>query len=589
MSGVVKVVPAEFLFENKKIQTAYLGPVTRSFQQYTATSGTSSSAVQFNITTPSRKVVVRKNLLIYYSCYTELTATPFGRDGGPYTIFNVANGDAPRCFPVAQNVTSFSASIGNASVQIQNSGQYIEAMSRYFMSIQERNKNMGTFPSYPDPLGAGSNTIGPLGGQPGTYAAFTGTAKDPFTVGDQGRDHRGDYAFYLSPANFANNNAGNIQRASFTSVEPLIGLSMFGQTSTSLSAGFANVENMSLQIALQNPLNWWSHDITKLVDPITFANLITAVSHGFNAAPVCLVEYWSPPESMIPLTPLYYPFSAVTQYPQNAISCASGITFDVNFNNIQVSSVPNALILFCKVAPGFPVSNRAGEVGGSIYAMDNYAGAPTIAYNSTSFPTPSLGTVQITFDNSPAQLAGMTVQQLYNMNVGNGLENTSFAEWSENGAVYKIIPGKDIFMTSPDLVAGSTGSYNLSIQAKFQNNFSVTTSFVPYLILIQDGHLCIGSTTNSLDVGSITAQKLKMGGPIIGEQTTKGAGLFGTLAGTVSSIIPYVSDYSGVARRVGNVVDKLAGTEWKGDGGALYMNPAKRLREMDDVGGYSLH
>lgn len=573
---VVKIVPSEFQYQHRKVQTAYLGPITRTWQQYVATSGNSSSAIQFNVTTQSKRVIVRKNLLIWYPIFVSFTGTPIGPVGGPYTLFQTSTGDAPRFMPVSQNVTSFSASIGNASVQIQNSGTYIEAMSRYFMTIQERNKNMGTFPSYPDPLGAGYSTSAQ---DPGCYNAFTGTAKDPFLNGDQGRDHRGDFTFYLNPINFIGNAAGQTQTAYFTSVEPLMGLSIFGQTSTSLTAGFANVDNITLQISLQNPLNFWSHDITKL-SGLTYTS-------GFYAAPTILVEYWTPPSDMQPMTPLYYPYSAITQYPQNATgTIASGAQFTVVFNNIQVSSVPNALYCFCKAAPGQQLSSVAGEVAGSIYAMDNYAGAPLVPFNSLSGPTPNMGSLQVTFDNSASQLAGMTVQQIYNMCVANGLENTSYSDFCDFGYVLKIFFGKDIFITNTNIVAGSTGSYNMSVQATFQNNYSQGVQFIPMLILVQDGHLLIGDMTNSLDVGSITPYDLARSQAIVGETSQKGAGLFGTIAGTVTSLLPYVSEYSGIARSVGNVVDRLANTQWKGEGGAMYYDPRKRLRNM---GGYSIH
>jgi hypothetical protein len=270
--------------------------------------------------------------------------------------------------------------------------------------------------------------------------------------------------------------------------------------------------------------------------------------------------------------------SQITQYPQvQTAGIVSGGTFNVVFNNIQVSSVPNCLYMFCKAAAGQALSSVSGEIAGSIYAMDNYAGAPIVPFNSILGPAPTTGIVQVTFDNSPSQLAGMTVQQLYNMNVANGLENTSFSDWAEFGAVYKIFFGKDIFIADSQIVAGSTGSYNMSIQCVFQNNYSQTVSFIPYLVLVQDGHLCIGQNTNTLDVGSINAGILNAAMAVVPEATGRGAGLFGSIAGTVTSVLPYINSMSGVARTVGNLVDRVAGTQWKGEGGELYM-PKKRLR-----------
>lgn len=571
---VVKVVPVELQGLHKKILTAYLGPVTRSFQGFTASSGTNTNSIQINIVTPSKNVVVRKNLMVYYSLAVAFTGTPIGP--GPYTLFQTTTGDAPRACPIAQNVTGCAASIGDGSVQTQDSGQYWDAISRYFMTIQERNNNMSTFPSYPDPLGAGFNTIGAA--NPGTYNAFTGTAKDPFLNGDQGRDHRGDYPFYLNPQNFATNVAGQTQTAYFISCEPLLGQSVFSQSSTSLAAGFWGVQNISLSIQLKSPLNVWSHDITKL-SGLTYAT-------SFYSAPVALCEFWTPPKNLMPRLPLYYKMSKLTQCPQLATAAiASGATFDVIFNNQQVSSVPNAIYMWCKPVDGQRLG-VANENAGTIYAMDNYAGAPRVAFSSTTGPSNVSGLVKITFDNAPAQLSDMNVEQLYNMCVSNGLVNTSMAEWMEFGCVYKIFPGKDIYM-DPTHVAGSSGNFNMSIQAKFQNNYSQAVAFTPYLLLVQDGYFCIGERGNTVEVGEITGPKLAEAQVAIPEKPeTTGEGLYGTIAGTAAALmIPGAQFFAPELMALGSVAeDKLRGGGWKGD--AMYMDSAKRIKRK---GEYSLH
>ena len=433
------------------------------------------------------------------------------------------------------------------------------------MPIQERNKNMGSFPSYPDPTGAGYSTFAP---NPGTYSAFTGTAKDPFVNGDQGRDHRGDYPFYLSPQNFATN-APNTQTAFFVSCEPLLIQSLFSQTSTSKAGGFYNVESMSFQISLANPMNIWSHDVTRMP--------YTAQTSGFYGAPVMLIEYWVPADKSVPRAPLEYSVSQITQYPQITTPLIpSGSTFTVTYNNIQSSSIPNSIYLFCRPTPGQSISTNVGELSGTITAMDNYAGIAIVPFNSLTGPSPNIGIMQVTFNTVSSQLSGMTAIQLYNMCVENGLENTSFADWSEFGAVFKLYFGKDIYITDQDTVAGSRGSYNTVIQCNFQNNFSRALTFDPQLIMIQDGYFTIGSESNQVTVGAITKNEVREANPIV-ERSVAGGGLFGII-GKAASYVPWGT--------VGNVVDTITGLGTH-VGGAMEYEPAKC--PIADGGGYTLH
>lgn len=572
---VIKVVPPEFQFIHAKAQAAYVGPTKRTFMQYPATSLNSTASVQFNITPSSRKVVIKKNIHIAYPCSVTFTGTPVG-GAGVFRLFQLGVADAPRWLPVGQNATGIVVSLDGCSSQVLNSGQYIDAMARFSMQNEERNQHMSTWPSFQDPLGPGASPYSVT--NPGTFNAFTGIMKNPLSSGQVGDDHRGDFPVYLNPDSFGAATPGSVQTANFLSVEPLLGLQLCGQTITSQEAGFYNVGLMAITVTLQSPLNWWSHDATKLAT-------LTSYTSSFYGNPTALLEYWTPPRDLIPNLPLYYPISKVVQFrQQNTAAIASGATFTVNFNGIQVSSIPQAILLFCKAADGQQLSSVSGENAGTIMAMDNYAGIPRKALKSTTGPSLGTGIVSVTFDNDTNLLNDATAEHLYAIAVQNGLVNTSFSEWCAFGGVHKLQIGKDVQLSN-SLTAGSSGTYNLQVQAVWQNNYSQSVIFTPQLIVFQEGHYEIGVTQNSSDVDVLTAQELQQA-KSIDEPAGKGKGLFGTLA-KISNYVPVLNSLSGLASTVAPVLDQLAGTEYKGEG--MYMAPRKRLVSyMEQPGGVSM-
>ena len=536
--------PIEFQLKSRRVGKAYLGPTSRTWQQFVANSGLGTDVVTFNITTPGLTTLMRKNVLINWPLRVRFTGVPVGPPGGPYSIIQPFTGDAPRALPVAQNVTSYSCQIGSQTVATQVSGQYVDAMFRYFKTIDERNTQMGTFPSYQDPLGAGSSTFVK---DPGTYAAFTGTAKDPFLNGDQGRDHRGDYPFYLNPVNFPTN-ASTTQTVLFNSLEPQIGQSIWSQTSVSQEPGLWNTSVVTFSISLANPMNVWSHDITKTSG--------FTVQTDFYTAPILYGEFWSLPKAIMDLItfPIQYPMSVQTNYPQQSTAIIpSGGLVTVSFQNLTVNSIPDAVLLFLVPTPGQQLSSVTGENSGTIFAMNNYAGISRVPFSSITGPTSITSIVQVTFDNMPAQLSGMTAEQIYNTQVDNGLVNTSFSDWSEFGSVMKFYFGRDIQLKD-GLVAGSKGNYNLTIQATFQNNFSQPLTFDPRLILLQNATFTVNRDINTISTNALTEAEVKSAS-VVPEPANMGAGLFGDI-GRLSSFIPVIGQYaSPILQGLGNLAD----------------------------------
>jgi hypothetical protein len=529
--------------------------------------------VQYNIVPSSKRVVIKKNILISWPCQVLATGTPVGN-----TLFNTLNGkDAPRFLPVGQNFTSVVVSFDGVSSQIQNSNAYIDAMCRFAdQSPESKNKHQSTFPSTQDPLGPG---ISNYSANPGCFDAFGASLKNPLTNGLSGRDQRGDFSYQLNPPLTPDNNAGNTQTASFVSVEPILGLQLMGQTCTSQEPGFYNVGLMSMTFTLQAKPRFWSHWATGAVwsDDV----------HSFYDTPQALLEYWTPPDLLVPSLPLYYPISKIVQFQGTPVTLAAGATETCTFGSIQVSSIPQALLMFASPSAGQQLSSDTKVVKGTCFAMDNYAGIPSCQLQGVKAPPINKKQlVSLTFDNDTSLLADATAEQLYSIAIQNGLQATSFNEWKAFGGIHKIMIGKDLQLQG-GRVPGSQGTYNIQASFQIQNNFSQQVVFTPQFIVIQEGHYEIGATQNSSDVDTLTATDLSKARGI-DEPAGKGKGMFGTLA-NIANYIPLVNTMSGLFHAVAPIADSLAGTEYKGEGLKKKKKKLAKKRGREECGGYTVN
>lgn len=666
-SSVIVEVPKEFTFHRSRIIKAYQGPISRSFQTYKASTNNSINSIQFAITTPSRRVLIRKNIMVYYNIQVALTGIPillttkgtYASGGTPYySIINPGQGDAPRFMPVSQNIISFTGSLGDVQVTVPNTNQFIDVLSRYSLSPEERTKLWSSFPSLSDPLGAGLSTnngnystftvSGLLPAQQaGLYGSFNnmlwasdisnvtqGTSstvatgqsfclpllKNPLTSGFQGCDKRGDYYYYVNPQNFTANTS-NTQYAQFVSCEPLLGLSGFGQTCLSREAGFTNIQSMSFNISMANTLNMWSHDIS-VGGTNNGSTAALSAATTFVDTPTMIIEYWTPEEKLqIYQNPYYYPYSAITYFTQPVVtsipSSSSNIgnsQFTVNFQNVQVTSVPQEMYIFCRVATNTTQYLNTSSTlatysvaSGSICAMDNYAGCPSgqnIVNSSTSTSStnapivkPVTNILSITFDNSPVQLQGMNAQQIYNMCLENGLQGVSFSDFQDFGGIYKVIFGKDIYSvnTNEVVLGGTMGSYNIQVTATFQNNFSQTLNFQPVLVTIQQGYIKIGPDGNELILNTLNNQNLSNATAMVDKSpiqdvstTNKQGGLLGTQGGFIGPLLSLGLEGKKALDDLLYTVGKPIARGLSGSGMGGKRLSKKHLKRMRN-GGYSLH
>lgn len=655
--NVVIEVPKEFAFSQDRVMKAYQGPISRNIQNYVATNNNLSS-IQFSIQTPSRRVLVRKNIMVYYDILVTLSAVPVLLAGTvKYSIMVPGQGDAPRFMPVMSNATTIQGSIGDVTLTTNNTNLFIDAFSRYSLTAEERMKLWFSFPHQSDPCGAGlsgqmqnATGVNLTACSAGLYGSFNnkvwvdavtglGTTlqslcvpslKNPLIQGTGSVDKNGDWYYFMAPANFGSASA-TTQTAHFVSCEPFLGLSGFGQTSLSREAGFVNVQNMTFNITLQNNPTMWSHDISIGGIGVASTSLVTEAD-SFPATPQMFIEYWTPEEKLNIFSSIYYyPYSAITYFSQpktNAI--AAGATFQVVYQNVQVSSVPQEMYMFCIVSNATQqllnttstITAYSVQAGGPT-AMNNYAGVPsgqTIIPSGASTP----GTypiqnniISITFDNSPAQLQSMNAQEIYAMCVENGLSGMTFADFQAFGGIYKIIFGKDVYSTNTNevVLGGTVGSYNIQVSCYFQNNFGQSLIFNPILVTVQQGFIRVGPDGNRLEQNALSNQNLANAKVYVDNSPVqqvsvnsdlKGGSLLGTKAGG-ASFLENVGDFFGslasaplnlagvrtdaltnIGRQIGNSANKI--TQRLGinrlTGGKRISK--KRLRQMRN-GGYSLH
>lgn len=582
MTDTIVQIPVEFQYQHKRLQIAYRGPVTRSYVVSNATTGLSTQGTTFSFTSPGQDSIMLKNPAFYWYCRSTFTGTPSG-NVGPYSMISRTGGDCPRFYAVSRNFAACSVALDDGTVTTQQSGEYLDAIMRYESTIQERNSNMSTFPSYQDPMGPGWSIRAT---EPFTYEAFVGTNKDPTVIGDQGRDKRGDFPFYVIPETLPTTAPAQQQEVRFLSVEPLGGQPIFSQANTSNAPGFGRINAITIIINFAQQLVWWSKDIKKKPG-------VTSVSNDWYAIPQIVTEWWTPAVAQKPTVPLVYPYSNITCYTQNTTALVNpGATQTITCNSLTVNNVPSGIIFFARPTKGQQISNRVGENSGTIYAMDNYAGVQSVPFNSTTGPTYNKGSVNISFDNVSGQLSTASPENLYNTMVRNGLVNTSKSDWMEGGGIYFLKFGSDIYL-SENKVAGSIGTFTLQVSFVIQNNYNQPLTFDGYLLVIQEGHFIIGPDGNKSELVMIKPTELNP--QIMAEPASQvGNGLFGTLTKPLSWI-PWLTPYHGLIQGAARFGDQLLGTEYKGDGlvrtgGAMYVPEKKRRLEFapKERGGYAV-
>ena len=445
-SSLVKIIDDKFNLDTDLVKGVFVGATSQSRIVYNSQTDKSTSNSVYNIQTPGTKAVLDPNAYIHYSVESVFTVTP------QVGIAPLALGStiSLRQYPVSGEISGMSLSYANSTVNLQQSGEILYPLDRYFGILSEKNKDLGGVPNYPD------NSL--------EYSDLIAKVSNPLSSGNEiDRRHRGDFIITVI-SNVAGSSSATVR---FETYEPLFLLGGgLGNTTTASGPGLTGLDKLTLLVSYRNDLyRFWSTSQT---------NITSIVSTFFNA-PQLILNWSQPPPSLaldITKRSLIVPHTTINMFTSSSTSIASGSSFQYSFQNIQQSNVANCIFVFGQVV----------QQDKDWTSTDSFA---------------SIEKMDIVVGTKSSQFSQYSKFDLYNIAVENGLKNMSYSDFAQNcGSVMKILPGRNIAVSDSGLLtAGSKESVNIQITATFKNNYLSTKNFTFYAVTFTEGYLEIGSNS----------------------------------------------------------------------------------------------
>lgn len=491
-------------------------PIIKGGQQVTyahvdSSSVDNNSISWTNVNPPSGGTIVDRKVLLTVPVRLLINGTVTGANNS--TCLQ-AGFDSLRSFPLSGSVQTLTVTVNNQSVSVPM-GSIIHPLEHYNVDSKLKKSDYSMTPTAYDPCT--------------DYGSLSGGVNNPMNFYLDNKEgtpqSRGAFPMNIVLNTAANNGANVSAIVDFVITEPLfISPFFFGQRNAS---GFYNVTTMSiaLQMAGNYAYRMWSHlnsgnnngvDITSVSAFLTnFESVPGANNTGFTLdqqKPTAQFTYITPQDTqkLSPFESLSYPFFNIQQYLTPYAALATGNTLQLTTNNIQLSSIPRRMFLFAR-----PSDNTLYSAAG-VSLPDCYC---------------SIENVSIQFQNTTGILSSATKQQLYMLSTKNGCD-MDYIQWSGGptqapgdiiaraagshpgsvftiGSVLCLEFGTDIALPSVTDAPGKLGQYNLQIQAKIKNNFSVQIDPTFYIVVVSEGTFTIDKLgVASVHLGDLTSNDI---------------------------------------------------------------------------------
>lgn len=451
---LVKVLTPDLTIDAPKRYAVVRGPSMIS--QYNSISNSyNTSTINFNFPTPSPDSIIKRNMLL--QAYVELTFA----GSGTGNLLQIGVNDAPRAKPLSKCMTTVNAILDNATCTVSNLQDFSDALDRYYLTPEQKAKYSGMTPVMQDQFQDYADWV--------TY----GGARNPLaSYGNSSEleDARGGFSGLTV---VSNTNTSAVVRLAIA--EPFSFLPPFIPEDISEDMGFVNVQQFTFQINLSDLSYMWSHS--------SAGNTISSVTATFYQAPSLAYTVVTPPLTMkIPKT-VKFPYSTFVRFPQSDLTLASGASQQIQYQNIQLNSIPTKIFLFAFRRP----QDRTYNTSESYATIEN---------------------VNVQFNNVSGILSGASKRQLYAIAVENGIQLT----WNQFdkyvGSVMCLEFGKDIFLNDTE-APGKLGTYQLQPVITFKNASSATVVYTPYCVVQSEGIFTIHeSGLKTQDVGTLTGSEI---------------------------------------------------------------------------------
>ena len=545
------------------------GPQDSGYQRILPDGNASTNAV-FNINPPSSRVFVNRHILVEYTVDLTFRGTATGAGqmllqaaglpkalgvnatvgGVNYGAAMVLKGDAPRAYPLANAMQSVQVSINQDRISVPV-GSFWRAMTRYNNEFDQQRLDQSLTPAFLDQ----EQEYGPLGAGTGSRSPFGDYNDSPDVIPRGGWQNcvilRNDVSGAARITDDATipNNGDLVSVVRLTVCEPLF-ISPFLYQRHSQFTGLIGVQTMQLQIGLAGRSSqpdgnlasmFWSHSPGMAnTTPIDAADCVVV-----NGGCAVYVNYLTPDMTQeIPLTN-HWAYAEPQLFPGNAITLPAkvpGAVGDVpplasvvsmNFNNIQLNSIPSRCYLFASKAD----------------TLHNISTPDTFGW---------IQGLNISFDNRDALLSNASPRDLYNIAVKNGV-NLSWNQWSSKvGSVVALDFGEDIPLR-PTQAPGLRGSFNFRVTANVSNESATTAQFQLFLVIMGVGVFTISNgsavrTVGVLDVANILASKDQAALPWAPSGDIYGGGIWDDIKGMFGKFMKFAKPFAAKAAMAAPIV-----------------------------------
>lgn len=468
-----------------------------------------------------------------------------------------AGKDAPRFMPFASMTDTLTVTINSTPVTIPLA-DVVHALSRYNLDEELTTREWSMSPAYKD--------------QSQNYGDLFGTNRNP--LGQYGNSientnvPRGGFAFTIvSNAAVTPTTSGGTAATAVVDMvisEWIMVSPFFSGKQCDDNAAFYNTTQIDIYANFSAGAGFraWSHN------PLVSTSGADSVSSNITGAVVSFSNFQSPSFSYsqtVPLVqfkfltpnvlsterlganmPINYPYYSISRYTTQVPAMAYGSTITQTLNSFQINQIPRALYIYAR--PSNTVLQTRCDITDCYYPIS---------------------AVDVQFANSPDLLSSATQQQLYQIAVSNG-SNQSWEEWSGqrvqnsffppvtgnaqyglSGGPLCLRPGKDI-QIQPNQAAGLGGQFTIQIKIQISNvNVSGAFDNLPislYCIAVTEGVFTITglnsatSQTAVLSEFDILGAQQKPGVTYREVERYRGGDLFGTLSDFASKVHSFVKD-----------------------------------------------
>lgn len=467
------------------------------------TTSYSDSSFQFSTPPPNNKIFIDR--LIWLKVNFRLT---FDQDIRPGLGVNYGL----RQFPIGaiQQTTTCTINTNQTSVVTSD---ILHALLRYSVNHKRQNLVNSLSASMPDQFQDFKTWADPLVG---------GSARNPLAAyGEQYYQNRGA----VQPDSVGDDGKSIV----YTLMEPIWLLSpMLFETEDHL--GLTNVSTMDWNFNLVTNLGarmWCSDGLAGVPITSCIGTILSSPELHFN--------YLTPPELMFIPNNISYPYYNIIRYANPPIVLTAGSsTTTTPTNNIQLTEIPKKIYIYVQ-------RNNSDKLSSSGFLYtDTFA---------------SISNITVTFNNLSSMFANYQQEDLYVLCRKNGLLDSYQQFKTFTGSVIALDPSYDFGLPSI-LAGGSLGQFNFQVTLTFKNTGTTTVSYVPYIVVVNEGIMDVGTNGTIIQTGVLgRAAVLNSNNlPQVDYDfvRNRGGSIFGKLKSFLQSASPYINKIA----RVGEVLGK---------------------------------